>query len=478
MVARVFDRLLALLFLGAFLSLAVQIDVLIGSDGLMPIAPMVEALRGRPGVHFWDFPSLFWWNASDAFIHGGIWAGVLLALLALAGAWPRLCFLLLVPLYLSYAVACRDFLSFQWDNLLLECGFLAIALPRNRSARWIHLLFQVLLFKLYWESGIAKWQSHLHDWQDGTAMTFYYETAPLPTWLAWYAHHLPEWWHHLESRGVLAFELLVPLCIFGPRFARLFALAVFSGFQILNIATANYGLFCYAAFALHMFLLDDRDILHARGVFLRWWPGGPTSVRVASAFGRYPLGRIASRTATIALCIFFLGASLIEGVRRFGSVPEFRKRTASLRFYAPFRLVNNYHLFGHITRSRIEPEFQTLEGGTWSGHDLRYKPGPVDRAPPFIAPHQPRVDFRLWFYGLSSRHGPPRYVRTLLQRLCANPDAVSTLFAGELPEAPEAVRVAFWRYHFTTPEEREKTGAYWTRSWVRATPPTRCGGPS
>src|SRR5256885_8382782 len=43
-----------------------------------------------------------------------------------------------------------------------------------------HLLLRVLLFKLYFESGIAKWQSGLHDWHDGSAMTFYYETAPLP----------------------------------------------------------------------------------------------------------------------------------------------------------------------------------------------------------------------------------------------------------------------------------------------------------
>jgi hypothetical protein len=41
-------------------------------------------------------------------------------------------------------------------------------------------------------------------------MTFYYETAPLPTALACYAHNLPVWWHHLESRATLVLELLMP----------------------------------------------------------------------------------------------------------------------------------------------------------------------------------------------------------------------------------------------------------------------------
>src|SRR5256885_10492323 len=97
-----------------------------------------------------------------------------------------------------------------------------------------HLLLRVLTFKLYFESGIAKWQSPLHDWHDGSAMTYYYETAPLPAALAFYAHHLPVWWHHLESRATLVLELVVPFAAFGPRPARLLALAALTRFQVVN----------------------------------------------------------------------------------------------------------------------------------------------------------------------------------------------------------------------------------------------------
>src|SRR5262249_35544629 len=141
---------------------------------------------------------------------------------------------------------------------------LATLLPRGRRAPWAHFLFRVLLFKLYVESGIAKWGSYLHDWHDGSAMTFYYETAPLPARLAWNAHALPASWHHFESWFTLFFELVVPFGIFLPRRGRLATLLVLTVFQIVNLATANYGFFCYLALALHLFLLDDRDVIRAR----------------------------------------------------------------------------------------------------------------------------------------------------------------------------------------------------------------------
>ena len=179
-VARLYHRLLAIIFLIAWASLGVQVDVLIGSHGLLPAAPFLAAAHAQ-GIGLSQIPTVFWLDAGDGALRLGIWIGAALSAAALFGFRPRLCTGLATVLYLSYASASRTFLSFQWDNLLLECGALAVFLPTDRPARWIHVLFRVLLFKLYWESGIAKWQSHLGDWQDGSAMTFYYETAPLPT---------------------------------------------------------------------------------------------------------------------------------------------------------------------------------------------------------------------------------------------------------------------------------------------------------
>jgi hypothetical protein len=464
--------LLAVNFLIAWASLGAQVDVLIGSRGLLPLAPFLAAARAR-GLDMMQVPTVFWLDASDAALHAGIWIGAALSAAALLGIRPRLCTGLATALYLSYASAGRTFLSFQWDNLLLECGLLALFLPTERPAPWAHTLFRILLFKLYWESGIAKWQSYLGDWQSGSAMRFYYETAPLPAWPAWYAHHLPVWWHHLESWVVLVLELVLPFFFFGPRLLQLSSCAALTAFQLINLATSNYGFFVYLALALHVFLLTDRDVGRLAAPLRRWGPARAAPARPpCSAAPRQRLLRIAGAAAVTAI---FVGVSALDAIAAFVPTPRAWQRFAAplQALYEPWRLINTYHLFGHITEERIEPEFQVESDGAWRTFDLHYKPGPVQRAPAFVAPHQPRVDFQLWFYGLSFQHGTPAYVAALLDRLCHDPAAAQPLFVETLPPNPEAVRIEFWRYRFSP---RDEPRAWWTREPVATTRPISCRG--
>jgi len=464
-VAQLFHRLLALVFLDAWISLGLQVRVLIGARGLLPVADVFAAAHERPGsIGFLDFPTLLWLGHSDALLTAGTIAGVVLALAALAGFYPRLCLALSTLLYFSYATAGRLFLSFQWDNLILECGFLATFLPADRPAPAVHFLFRVVLFKLYFESGIAKWQSPISDWQDGSAMTYYYETAPLPTALAWTAHNWPVWWHHFESWAVLALELVVPFAIFGPRPARRGAAAALTGFQIINIATANYGFFCYLALALHVFLLDDPTPTP---------PAAPASARWR-------------RGAALAGVAAFLFASLVEALFNFTEPGAALEHLSwALEVTQRTRVINAYHLFGAITRERIEPEFQTLAAGAdpaddtaWRAHDLLHKPGDPTRRPDLVAPHQPRVDFQLWFYGLAYQRRPPAYVSMLLERMCEDAAVVQPLFRAPLPPDPAAVRIVFWEYHFTTGADARAVdgGAktWWRRQRMAATAPITC----
>jgi hypothetical protein len=463
LVARTFHRVLAAIFAIAWGSLLWQLDLLIGQRGLLPAAGYVAAAE-RQGIAFMQLPTLFWFDASDAALHAAAWCGLALAVAALCGVVPRLCLGLSTLLYLSYASVARSFLSFQWDNLLLECGALAIFLPRHRPSRWIHVLFRVLLVKLYVESGIAKWESGLGDWQDGSAMRFYYETAPLPVWPAWYAHHLPAWFHAVESRAVLGLELVLPWLAFGPHRARLLLFAALSGFQLINLATANYGFFVYLALALHLFLLADGDLAR-----LGLRPRLPESTVPPSA----PALRRIGAAAVVAV---YLGLSLVGALLAFVELPAGLGRglAAIHSLDAPWRLANTYHLFGSITRERIEPQFEVEQNGTWLPLDLWHKPGDVQRAPDLVAPHQPRVDFQLWFYGLSFQRGMPEYVGTLLDRLCDDPAAVQPLFVQALPENAEAVRLTFWRYTFSAPDDSDRGGAWWTRQPVAEFRPLPC----
>ncbi|MFO0658798.1 MAG: lipase maturation factor family protein [Polyangiaceae bacterium] len=168
--------------------------MLIGSRGLLPVATFLDTLAQR-SFGFFDAPTLFWWARSDTSITVGVVVGLLLSLFALVASlkhrlaskvgWlVRPALGLMAFLYLSYATAGRVFFGFQWDNLLVECTVIAALTPRRARSTWAIWAIRLLLFKLYFESGIAKAQSYLHDWQDGSAMTFYYETAPIPTRLA------------------------------------------------------------------------------------------------------------------------------------------------------------------------------------------------------------------------------------------------------------------------------------------------------
>jgi hypothetical protein len=459
-VAALFQRLYAVVCVVAWVSLASQVPLLIGSRGLLPVSAFIETARSHE-VSYLKVPSLFWFASSDIALGFAAGLGLVSAACAAIGLQPRRMIGLQAALYLSFAVAGRTFLSFQWDNLLIECGALAIFLPTDRPRPLVHLMFRVLLFKLYFESGIAKWQSHLHDWQDGSAMTFYFETAPIPTRLAWYAHALPAAWHHVESYATLVLELVLPLGAFGPRRVRRALFLVLTGFQVVNAATANYGFFCYLSVALHVFLLDDADVAAV--------------ARRLPRLGAGPSRDQLPRSALVGLLVVYTALSLVDGLLTFAPGTPADALEPVWEHVAPFRLINTYHLFGHITRERIEPELQISDDGeAFRALDFKRKPGAVERPPPFVAPHQPRVDFQLWFYGLSFRSGTPEYVVNLVDRLCHDPDRVAELFVDAPSRPPRAVRLAYYEYHFTRPAERRATGHWWKRTLLGTTAPVEC----
>jgi hypothetical protein len=131
-----------------------------------------------------------------------------------------------------------------------------------------------------------------------------------------------------------------------------------------------------------------------------------------------------------------------------------------------FRSVNIYHLFATMTLVRYEVVIEgSADGTTWVPYEFRYKAGDPNRPPPVVAPHQPRVDFQLWFLLLRGRPPADPYFNNLLARLFQAPQAVAPLFSHDpFPNAPpEFIRLAFYRYHFTDWATRRASGAWWQR---------------
>ncbi|MBI3696402.1 MAG: lipase maturation factor family protein, partial [Acidobacteria bacterium] len=181
---RWFFRLLALSYLCAFWSLYPQITGLIGSHGILPAGDFVHAVRSAMGPErYWAFPTLAWISASDTFLRLLCLGGALLSLVVMAGFLTAPILVVLWVLYLSLVVAGQEFLSFQWDALLLETGFLAVLFAMESRAVW---LLRFLLFRLMFSSGAVKLASGDPAWRSLTALNYHYETQPLPNPIAWY----------------------------------------------------------------------------------------------------------------------------------------------------------------------------------------------------------------------------------------------------------------------------------------------------
>ncbi|KAM6095244.1 lipase maturation factor 2 isoform 1-T1 [Chlamydotis macqueenii] len=86
-----------------------------------------------------------------------------------------------------------------------------------------------------------------------------------------------------------------------------------------------------------------------------------------------------------------------------------------------FQLVNSYGLFRRMTGVGGRPEV-VLEGSydkdSWTELQFMYKPGNVSAAPAVVAPHQPRLDWQMWFAALAHHSSSPwfaSFVQRLLQ---------------------------------------------------------------
>jgi hypothetical protein len=508
-----FLRLLGVIFFVAFLSLLAQASLLVGAEGLLPADRYLAALRRSGDVL--SAPTLFWIDCSDGALRAAAIAGMVLSFGLILNLAPRLCLFALWALYLSFVTIGQDFLSFQWDNLLLESAFFALFITpgglRPRAAPPPHpigiFLMRWLVFRLNFESGVAKLLTGDPTWRDLTAMVAYYETAPLPTWIGWYVHQMPVWGHRLCALFTLGVELALAPLVFGPRRVRGVVCAVMTAMQLSILLTANYGFFNYLTLALGLLVLDDGHLawmarrLRWRGASERSRQDAAVQARVdeavleqigavqarvedavpaetgaVPAHGRTVPARMAAsaggertrlRSALLAaVAAILVPLSLLPFVPFVGAPRAVASALApARRTLDVVRSINAYHLFAHMTLVRREIVIEgSADGATWLPYEFRYKPGDPERAPPVVAPHQPRVDFQLWFLTLGGRMGAP-YFEALLARLFAAPAVVAPLFARDpFPETPPAfVRVAVYRYRFTDAAVRRATGAWWSR---------------
>ncbi len=464
-----FMRLLGAIYLVAFISLLMQIGGLAGKHGIAPASDFLQMVKENTGnERYWLVPTICWFNASDPFLVSMCIAGAVLSCAVILNFFPGLCLFLLWALFLSLVVVCEPFLDFQWDCLLLQAGLLAAFLVPpvfrpdwknesggSRLARWLLLW---LLFCLMFESGVVKLTSGDDSWWNLTALTYHYQTQPLPIWTSWYVNQTPLWLESFTVILMFVIELVVPFSIFGPRIVRRVGAGVMIAFQLFIACTGNYCFFNLLTIALCLLMLDDaawpqwlRERLRAspdsKRKRARWWILAVAPVGAVDVFlSRMQLSQAFEK----------------EPVSWPPKMEWIEENLSHLRTF------NGYGLFRVMTRARPEIIVEgSNDGQTWLPYEFKWKPGDVNRRPGLVAPFQPRLDWQMWFAALGD-YRQNRWFIIFLQRLLeGSPEVLQLMGSNPFPAAPPRyIRASLYDYKFT--RSGENTQAWWERKYLRA----------
>jgi hypothetical protein len=451
------QRGMGALYLGAFLAIVYQFRPLLGSRGLQPVP---EYLRF---VGFREAPSIFHWCYSDRFALSLGWLGVLLSVLVVTGLselgplWLSLSiWLALYAIYLSFVNVGQRFYSFGWESMLLEAGFFTAFLgPSWMRAPLIPvLILRWMLFRVELGAGLIKLR---HDpcWRDLTCLYYHYETQPMPNPLSWYFHHFPRRVHRMGVVFSHFVQIVVPFGLFLPEPVAAISGGLMILHQLMLIVSGNYAWLNWMTVVLGFSAVADSTL----GIST---PGLPVP----------PAFRI----------VLYILAAVTVWLSVKPTLNLFSSEQAMNLNYNPLHLVGSYGAFGSMTRERYEV---VLEGTTdpevgpetvWHEYPFKGKPGDPYRRPPQWAPYHLRLDWLMWFLPFSVRvfrgrvlvGGYEEWFLRLVRGLLLNDPAPLSLLAGNpfVNRPPTFVRARYFRYHFTTAEERRQSGAWWSREAV------------
>ena len=467
-------RCLGIVYSIAFLSLASQLNPLLGSGGLLPVhlfLDSVESAYGTGPAALWNVPTIFWVGDSDAFMSVAAWLGLCLSLLLLSGYASALHLLALWILYSSFVNVGQIFYSYGWEIMLLETGFLAVFLcplvrggwrssltaPPEKSVIW---LLRWLLFRVMFGAGLIKLRGDA-CWWDLTCLLYHYETQPIPNPISWYLHQCPVWLHKLGALFNHFVELIAPWLILRSRRLRYAGGLFIVGFQILLIVSGNLSWLNYLTLVLCIPCFDDRALLRLLPERLRSRLAIDTDA-VASVSTPRPLPR---RLASYTLVGVVLYLSIDPVVNMVSS------RQIMNTSFDRLHLVNTYGAFGSVGKIRREVVIRGTMARTadtaaeWREYEFKCKPGNPHRRPCVVSPYHHRLDWQIWFAAMSDYQRQPWLIHLVYKLLLADEGALGLLGGNPFPgDRPTHIRADLYEYEFT--DFDDITGAWWKRRRV------------
>jgi lipase maturation factor len=453
------QRGMAAIYLVAFLSVIRQFKPLLGERGLLPVPEFLRRTTWR------ETPSLFQWRYSDRLLDVVAWTGLIFSALALLGITERgpiivsiAAWLILYVLYLSIVNVGQNFFGFGWESMLLEAGFFTAFLgPAHTRPTIIPIIIlRWMLFRTEMGAGLIKLR---HDpcWRDLTCLYYHYETQPLPNPLSWYFHRVPKSMHRFSALISHFIQVIVPFGLFAPQPIAAIAGALLISQQLLLIVSGNYSWLNWLTVILGFSAFNDR---------------------ILSFILPLHTSALLPRPLSFEILLYLLAAAAVALSIKpaLNLISPHQMMNYS---YNPFHLVGAYGAFGQVGRERYEI---IIEGTTdrvitpatqWREYSFKAKPGDPKRTPPQVAPYHLRLDWLIWFLPFSVVVTPsgirvPGYSRwffNFIQRLLTNDRALLSLMGpNPFPDAPPAfIRALFYRYRYTTPEQKRQNGNWWSR---------------
>lgn len=466
---RFFIKFLSVIYFVAFASALPQLNGLIGNNGILPSKNFFNELFQNYGFFSLIFnPSLLWLNSSDFILNFLCILGLVFSVLLFVGAFEFIALCALWFLYLSIVNAGQIFFSYQWDILLLESGFLSIfaflTLSKNNKslsklAVWA---YRFLLFKLFFSSGLVKLLSVDPSWRNLTALTFHYQTQPLPNWISWYLHKLPQEFQKISTFMVLVIELLGPYLISFGRQLRFLAFLLFLSLQLLIMLTGNFAFFNLLTIALCFTLLEEERLATINLKIETLLRSLPLVTNLKNLNPKLQL----SRQFIILAFLFLIGNSIVNVLKIIVPLPAIIKSTISLG--SNLGINSSYGLFAVITKSRPEIIIEGSNDGIhWRTYELPAKPGSLLKSPVSIAPNQPRLDWQLWFASLEEPNSN-LWIKSLLKKIIIGDKNILRLFeVNPFPvKPPKFARAALYEYKFSSFQEKEFEKVWWQRKFI------------
>ena len=452
----------------AFLSAALQVVPLYGTNGLLPVDLYLQKFDFDSKLEaFNTLPTLFHFGHADLTMVIFAWLGVALSAVVLAGYANAIIMFVLWLLYMSFVNVGQLFYGFGWEMQTLEIGFLAIfmvplweARPFPKTPVPLPMIWLVrwFLFRFYLGAGLIKLRGS-ECWDDFTCLYYHFETQPIPNPLSQIMHFMPKF---LLKFGVMFTEFLQVIAaffVFYPRTLRLIAGCIFFIFQTTLILTGNYSFFNWITWVPALALFDDRFLAY----FL---PGKLVAAAQQAEQNKVELSGFRHNFVYAVFGgLLVLSAPVLENLVSEDQVMN--------RSFNQWKLVNTYGAFGYVGKVRYELEVsgtsekQLSPETEWLAYEFAGKPTDISEGLPVIAPYQPRIDWQIWFAAQSdsSRHG---WLLHLIWKFLHNdPHALGLIQHNPFPDKPpEFIKVDRYIYEFEPPFSENTWKRKYVDSWM------------